>query len=83
MLCYNVLPLLCEKVVPDFMEEQGFVDQQWKSDGFIILKFSKYYGSKLMCNSPELMLLDSSLFDDPIEGVALHVVRTVTLAKGG
>ena len=38
--------------------------------------------NKLMGDSPELMPLDSSLFNDLIEGVALHVVGTTTLPKG-
>ena len=35
-----------------------------------------------MGDSPELMPLDSSLFNDLIEGVALHVVGSTTLEKG-
>ena len=64
------------------MEEQGFKDRQWTSNGFTNLFVAKYYHNKLMGNSPELMPLDSSLFSDLIEGVALRVVGTTTLAKG-
>jgi hypothetical protein len=41
----------------------------------------KYYLGKLMGDSPELMPLDSSLFNDLIESVAKHVCSTFQLDK--
>ena len=65
------------------MEEQGFKDWKWKSNRFTNILVAKYYRNKLMDDSPELMPRDSSLFNNLIEGVALHVVGTTTLVKGG
>ena len=39
-------------------------------------KLTKYYIDKLMGDSPELMPLDSSLFNDLIEMIARHVCST-------
>lgn len=64
------------------MTEQGFADQQWKLKNITNLLVAKHYINKLMDDSPELMPLNSSLFNSLIKGVALHVVGTTTLAKG-
>ena len=79
---HDALPQWWEKGAQAFMEEQGFKDRQWRCNGFTNLLVAKYYRNKLMGDSPELMPLDSSLFNDLIEGVALHVVGSTTLEKG-
>ena len=79
---HDALPQWWEKGAHVFMTEHGFADQQWRSNSATNLLVVNYYMNKLMGDSPELMPLDSSLFNDLIEGVALHVVGTTTLPKG-
>ena len=42
----------------------------------------RYYKDRLMGDSPELMPLDSSLFNDFIEGIAMNVVATGLMERG-
>ena len=79
---HDALPQWWEKGAQEFMTEQGFADWQWRSNSATNLLVAKYYMNKLMGDSPELMPLDSSLFNDLIEGVTIHVVGTTTLPKG-
>ena len=51
-------------------------DRQWKAVGSTNDSLPKYYQNSLMGDSPELMPLDSSLFNDLIDAVGKHVSAT-------
>ena len=60
----------------EYLASRGFADRQWRARGETNDKIDKNYRNKLMGDSPELMPLDSSLFGDLIEKVAMLVVST-------
>ena len=78
---HDALPQWWEKGAQEHMKARGFYDRQWMARGETNAKVGRYK-NKLMGDSPELMPLDSSLFSDLIEGIALHVVATAKLPKG-
>ena len=75
-----------EKEAQEYLESKGFKDRQWRasrSTNDTIEKAKelghrnwKYYIDKLMGDTPELMPLDSSLFNDLIEATGKAVVST-------
>ena len=54
-------------------------DRQWRAAAWTDDAVTQYYKGKLMGDSPELMPLDSSLFNDLIEAIAKHVCATYHL----
>ena len=65
-----------------YLHEKGFGHRQWKAAGDTNNHISKYYQGSLMGDSPELMPLDSSLFNELINGVHTHVLTTRLLPIG-
>lgn len=60
----------------DYLASKGFKLRQWCSTSWTDDSITKYYKGMLMGDSPELMPLDSSLFNDLIEAIAKHVTAT-------
>ena len=60
----------------EYLEKRGFKNRQWRARGGTNDLVADGYKDGLMGDSPELMPLDSSLFGDLIEKVALLVVST-------
>ena len=65
-----------------YLHEKGFGYRQWKAAGDTNNHISKYYQGSLMGDSPELMPLDSSLFNELINGVHTHALTTRHLPIG-
>jgi hypothetical protein len=66
-----------EEESQEYLETQHHMrDRQWKAVGSTNDSLPKYYKNSLMGDSPELMPLDSSLFNDLIDAVGAHVSAT-------
>eukprot|EP01048_Picozoa_sp_COSAG05_P004378 COSAG05_NODE_232_length_13313_cov_677.565991_9_plen_511_part_00 len=65
-----------EKDAQAYLAAKGFAHRQWRAAAWTNDVLTKYYKDMLMGDSPELMPLDSSLFNDLIEAIAKHVIAT-------
>ena len=65
-----------EEDAQEYLRSRGFFHRQYRAVGFTNDTLTPYYKNKLMGDSPELMPLDSSLFNDLIEAIAKHVTAT-------
>ena len=73
------LPQWWEKEAQEYLASHpkgDFRVRQWRFQGETNRKVSKYYRDSTAGDSPELMPLDSSLFNDLIEGVHRAVCST-------
>ena len=73
---HDALPQWWEKGAREHMRKLGFADRQWMATGPTNNLVSSRYRNGLMGDSPELMPLDSSLFNDLIEGISIHFIAT-------
>ena len=76
LIYHDALPQWWERGAQDYIASRGFVDLQWHARGATNNDVAGHYRNRLMGDSPEMMPLDSSLFCNLIEKVALLVVST-------
>ena len=81
-ICHDAIPKWWEKSSQDHIQMWGFWHQQWMANYLINGKIHVQYRNRLMGDSPELIPLDSSLFNDLIEGIALNIVATGSMGSG-
>ena len=79
---HDALPQWWERAAQDHIRMRGFWHRQWMADEITNGKVHGRYKNRLMGDSPELMPLDSSLFNDLIEGIAINVVATGSMKRG-
>eukprot|EP01050_Picozoa_sp_SAG11_P031448 SAG11_NODE_9773_length_881_cov_1.734015_2_plen_171_part_01 len=76
MIYHDALPQWWEAGAQKHIEARGFADRQWRHDGTPNAALAKRCFGKLFGDSPEMMPLDSSLFNDLIEAIGLNVVAS-------
>ena len=79
---HDALPQWWEKSAQDHILIRGFWHRQWMANDLTNGKIHGRYRNRLMGDSPELMPLDSSLFNDLIKGIALNIVATGSIGRG-
>eukprot|EP01050_Picozoa_sp_SAG11_P017372 SAG11_NODE_2500_length_3282_cov_3.538800_1_plen_631_part_00 len=79
LIYHDRLPQWWEPDAQAHMERLGMAHRQWWAEGATNESLTEYYKEKLFGDSPEMMPLDSSLFNDLIEAIGKNVCATVGL----